>query len=173
MYKSLIFIFQFLIVTLVSAQDFNKTVIDSSRDQEILIGDCNAAGLIGKVFGGNFIAEYDNYIPDRQYLSDLTKYSGTYNIIIVLASWCSDTREQLPRFLKIIDFVAVPEDAIRMIAVDRNKSHGELFETPKLELNIERVPTFIIISNGKEVGRIIETPEVSLEADLLKILEKL
>jgi hypothetical protein len=41
------------------------------------------------------------------------------------------------------------------------------------DLNIERVPTFIIMNEGIEIGRIIETPEETLEADLLKILQNL
>ena len=37
-------------------------------------------------------------------------------------------------------------------------------------LNIEKVPTFIFYKNGIEIGRIIESPEKSIEKDFLKIL---
>jgi hypothetical protein len=36
-------------------------------------------------------------------------------------------------------------------------------------MNIERVPTFIFKRGGEEIGRIIETPDESLEADMLKL----
>jgi len=35
---------------------------------------------------------------------------------------------------------------------------------------IEKIPTFIFIMNGKEIGRIIESPNESLEKDMLKII---
>jgi hypothetical protein len=36
---------------------------------------------------------------------------------------------------------------------------------------IERVPTFIVYGDGREIGRIVETPEGSLEEHLVKILK--
>jgi hypothetical protein len=33
------------------------------------------------------------------------------------------------------------------------------------------VPTIIFYENGKELGRIVESPEKTLETDILKILE--
>lgn len=171
MYKYLIFLFQFFLITQVFGQEFNKTMIDTTKDQEILIGDCNRDGLQGDIFGGSFETEYDLYTTNIEAIAELGQYSGTYSVIIVLGSWCGDSREQVPRFLRIIDELGIPDDMIRFIAVDRTKSSGELEMQPEVELNTEKVPTFIIISNGKEIGRIIETPEESLEIDLLKILQ--
>ena len=37
-------------------------------------------------------------------------------------------------------------------------------------MEIELVPTFILDYNGEEIGRIIESPEESLEKDLLRII---
>ncbi|PLW92273.1 MAG: thioredoxin [Marinilabiliales bacterium] len=157
---------------MVSAQEINKTMIDTSRDQEILIGDCNREGLKSDVFGGQFGLEYDLYTTDIEAVADLSLYNGDYNIIIVLGSWCSDSREQVPRFLRIIDELGLSGDIIRMIAVDRTKKPGELEEEPEVELNTERVPTFIFINEGIEIGRIIETPEETLELDMLNILRE-
>lgn len=171
MYKSLFFIFQILVFTAVSAQEFNNTIIDTTRDQEILIGDCNRDGLKSDVFGGQFDFEYDLITPDITTIENLKLYNGDYNIIIVLGSWCSDSREQVPRFLRIIDELGLSDDIIRMIAVDRTKNLGELKEKPEVELNIERVPTFIFIDEGIEIGRIVETPIETLERDMLKILK--
>ena len=172
MYKYLIFLFQFFLITQVFGQEYNKTMIDSSRDQEILIGDCNREGLQGIVFGGNFGMEYDLGTTDLGTIENLKLYNGDYNIIIVLGSWCGDSREQVPRFLRIIDELGLSDDIIRMIAVDRTKSPGELDEEPEVELNTERVPTFIFINEGIEIGRIVETPIETLETDMLKILRE-
>jgi hypothetical protein len=39
------------------------------------------------------------------------------------------------------------------------------------DTKINKVPTMIIIKNGKEIGRIEEFPEDTWENDLIKILE--
>jgi uncharacterized protein (DUF1015 family) len=49
--------------------------------------------------------------------------------------------------------------------VDRTKT------VEKMELEIEKVPTFIVYRNGEEIGRIIETPIKSMEEDLYEILK--
>ena len=35
-----------------------------------------------------------------------------------------------------------------------------------------RIPTFIVEQKGKEIGRIVERPQVTLEADLVNILQE-
>ncbi len=54
-----------------------------------------------------------------------------------------------------------------MIAVDEDKeAEGDELS----DLNIEFIPTFIIYKGDAELGRIVETPEESLETDLIKYL---
>ncbi len=81
----------------------------------------------------------------------------------------ADSRREVPRFFKIIDEIQFPQERIKIFGVDRKKesSEGDI-----AALNIELVPTFIFYVNEKEIGRIIETPEVSLEGDMLKILDE-
>jgi len=46
----------------------------------------------------------------------------------------------------------------------------------KIEENtfkLKKTPTFVFLRNQKEIGRIVEMPKISLEADLLKILGSL
>jgi hypothetical protein len=71
--------------------------------------------------------------------------------------------------LKALDIIGFPQDSLILIFVDRTKN-GLAGETKGL--NIERVPTFIVYKNNLEIGRIIETPEETLEKDLSKIVER-
>ena len=61
----------------------------------------------------------------------------------------------------------IPEERINLIGVDREKQSS----VDLSQLNIEYVPTFIVFYKGKELGRIIENPRISLEADLLQLLQ--
>ena len=111
--------------------------------------------------------EYNNYDPDYGVLDSLEGKLDCINITIVFRSTCSDSREQLPRFFKILNELNYNVNSITLIGVDREKQG--LFDEAE-GFGIEFVPTIIFYKDGNEIGRIIETPEESLEKDLLKIL---
>ena len=89
------------------------------------------------------------------------------SIRIVLGTWCPDSRREVPRFMKIIDLLQFPVGKVIFVGVDNTKiAPVGGYDT----LGIERVPTFIILQNKIETGRIIENPVTSLEQDMLNIL---
>lgn len=83
------------------------------------------------------------------------------------ASWCGDSKEHLPHFVKLAQKAKIKN--VKYIALSRQKS---LPNKDIREFGIEYVPTFIVFNRNEEIGRIIETPEISLEQDLLKMLTK-
>jgi thiol-disulfide isomerase/thioredoxin len=89
------------------------------------------------------------------------------DITIVMATWCSDSQREVPRFIKIMDSVGHDPSNITIINVDRKKMAEK---TPVDKLKIERIPTFIFSKNGKELGRIVESPKESLEKDMVNII---
>jgi thiol-disulfide isomerase/thioredoxin len=149
------------------AQVLNQSLVDPVRNKEILIDYVNREGLQTGEFESYYKAEYNNYTVDDDAIRQLKESLADYEIVIVLASWCIDSKEQVPRFLKLLDLAAYPEDSLLMLAVDSDKQARDV-ETDFLD--IERVPTFIIYKQGVEQGRIVETPVKSLELDLLRIL---
>lgn len=146
----------------------NSRTLDTKSDKEILIGICDREGLTAKPFSKWFKKEYRRYHPKRKIINRIKKDSiNKFDIVIVMATWCGDSQREVPRFYKILDKVNYDESKLIVMCVDRNK------EAPKArisKLNIERVPTIIIYLRGKEIGRIIETPEKNLEEDLLKFI---
>ena len=64
-------------------------------------------------------------------------------------------------------FETVDKVAVKYIGVNRrNDEKSSLFKTKKLE----RIPTVVLLYQGKEVGRIVENPKETLEKDLVSIL---
>ena len=59
------------------------------------------------------------------------------------------------------------ELAEHSVFVNRSKSTPDNLQEG---FNIERVPTFIFYKEGKEIGRFVEFPQESVEADMLKIV---
>lgn len=146
----------------------NRIITDTIAGEDILYGKCSPDFLINsELTGESFLNEYDPYQPDPEILALLQEKIGVVEITIVMGSWCSDSREQVPRFFKLMDDVAYETGEINIICVDGDKK-TDFVDTESMK--IERVPTFIFSIDGIETGRIIETPLESLEADLLKIL---
>ena len=148
------------------AQQDSLSVIED-ENPEILIGEFARNDMQKGDFGGHFFNEYRKYIPENDVLDYLKNKIYNYNITIVLATWCHDSQEQVPRFFKILDNLDYNTNHIRIICADKSKSAGEIDISG---LYIERVPTFIFYENDIEKGRIIETPDSTLEKDIYNIL---
>ena len=165
-----IVIFLFLTIPdLTLAQQYNKTSIDSKTQNTILIGLCNRDGLKTGDFGAHYFSEYGNYKTDTSVINQLKKLRQNVTITIVSGTWCGDSKEQVPRFFKILDEAGFDENDLTLICIDRDKKAGEM-NIDSLKINL--VPTFIVYYDNKEVGRIIETPKQYLEKDLYRIIPK-
>ena len=151
------------------AQNINTEITDRKSNSNILVGFCDEKGLEKGEFGVYFESQYETYTPKAKTIDKLKGKINNYDIKIVFASWCSDSKLQVPRFYKILDLAGFNKSQLETIGVDHNMN---ALVVNIASLNIERVPTFIIYKHDKEIGRIIESPSKSLEDDLLKIIEK-
>ena len=131
--------------------------VDKSKNN--LLGDIQIQNLFTEY--PLFKFRYDNYeVTNQINLSDLEDIS----VVIMFGTWCHDSKREVPRMLRILDSAGVGTEQISLIGVDINKTEPKGRE--KL-YNLRNTPTLILLKNGKEVGRIIERPIVSLEADLI------
>ena len=150
------------------SQETNKTIIDERLEREVLLGFCDRDGLKQGEFAEHFEDEYDAYKPGKKVIKKIRKAENDFIIVMILGTWCHDSKIQVPRFYRLLDETGKLDALSKVICVDGNKTGGELsIENYK----IEYVPTFIFYRNGKEIGRITESPEKSLEEDFLNIIE--
>jgi thiol-disulfide isomerase/thioredoxin len=149
------------------AQDINQMVVDERTGDLMLVGKCDRDAMLSPPFASWFNIGLQNYTPDERTINELKKHRKDLIIYVVMGTWCKDTHRQLPHFFKILDEMRYNERNLEMIAVDRNKTAGNLDIS---HLAITRVPTFIFIKNDLEIGRIVESPTISLEKDMLLIL---
>lgn len=161
-----ILLFSLLIPGLSISQDIYKEPV---KDSTILIGKINRSTLQQGDFGQHFIHEYENYQPCTNTLQQLKNNIYENSIVIVLATWCHDSQEQVGRFYKILDLLDYNTNVISIICLDKDKLAGELDIS---EYDITLVPTFILYNNLEETGRIIESPATSLENDILDIVKQ-
>ncbi len=146
----------------------NHMIIDEKTKTNMLVGYCDKNGLEKDAYGVYFLNEYDSYEPNDRYINKLNDKLDNVEMTIVLGTWCSDSKREVPRYYKILNEVGYDDKRIRLIAVDRNK---EATGIDIMEIDIQKVPTFIIYKDKIEIGRIIETPNKSLESDLWKIVK--
>ncbi len=163
-----VLIIAIILPCLISGQEINKEFTDEKSGKQILVGACDIPGLKqNESIAENFKSYYGDYKPDEVILSELSSGLEGISITLVLGTWCHDSHEQVPRFIKILQLVDFDKNNLRIIAVDREKKAGDINIR---KLKIKRVPTFIFYRGNKKLGRIIETLDESLEADMLKIL---
>ena len=111
----------------------------------------------------------EDYEPDTVAVAAIRERSPGVEVFIVVATWCPDTRRDLPRFFKIADRAGWSTASMTFLAVDRSKPDpgGET-----VRRNVTRAPTFIFLRRGQEVGRVVERPTTTLEQDIAEILQR-
>jgi len=167
--KNIIFVLLLVFSSHLFAQELNKVIIDPKLEKEVLIGKCDREGLKSEVFAEYFNEGYNNYVPDANTIKQMKKRKKKkgISIVIVMGSWCGDSEEQVPKFYKILDEIGFKESKVELISVDGAKRAGD---EDISGLNIQRVPTFFFYKDGREIGKIVETPTSSLEKDMLLIV---
>ena len=170
----IIAVFVFLIPTSqISAQPdslYYQKVKDASGN-DMLLGNCSRQALLEAPFAQWFQPNYDNYVVDSATCRFVEPLLKNKRITIFLGTWCGDSRREVPRILKMLDCCNFPMTQLKLIMVN---NQGEAYKkSPQHEeegRNIVRVPTIIVEDAGRETGRIVEYPVISLEKDLLSIL---
>lgn len=123
--------------------------------------------------------EYFDYSPDATLIPELQQHMKGISFRIVLGTWCSDSQREVPRLWKILDEIGLPESDVTAYAVGSSRFTVEMPIPPEVldwstelkeHYGIELVATIIVERFGREIGRIVETPEESLEKDLVRIL---
>lgn len=81
------------------------------------------------------------------------KHANDFQLVVFAGTWCEDTQNLLPVFYRLIDKSGFPDSSITLIGVDRPKTtlynlHNAFHAT--------KTPTFIVMKDGKEIGRVEE-----------------
>jgi thiol-disulfide isomerase/thioredoxin len=127
------------------------------------LGDISHAELLERheVFRRNY-TEYVTPKPVEGLPADLA-------VQILFGTWCHDSEREVPRMLKLLEASGVKQENISLIALDIRKEEPE---GRAKALDVRFTPTFIFLTGGTEMGRIVERPNVNLEHDIKAMLGK-
>lgn len=112
-------------------------------------------------------AEAASYEPDPAAIDGLKRIDRPITIVVFHGTWCKDCQREMPRFRKILDLAANPN--FRLVEYEVNPQKKDALGKFE-QYGIQRVPTFIFLEGEKELGRIIEKPQQTLEGDFLAIV---
>ncbi len=108
------------------------------------------------------------YQPAPAAIAALAKETRPVTMTVVLGTWCGDSKEFVPRVLKSVRAASNPNLAVRLVALDNDFLHPQDVIGGRRIIN---VPTVVLESEGRELGRITETPAgATMEEDLAAIL---
>lgn len=149
-----------------------NTETKTATGQPMLLGHCSVAELYREPYSKWYNTSFSNYKTDSNTIAQLGSALKGKTIEVFLGTWCGDSQREVPRLVKILQQARFDTANLKLIFVDNTP--GKYKQSPQHEeqgLFIFRVPT-IVIYGKSEMGRIVESPVVSLEKDLLTILQK-
>ena len=119
-------------------------------------------------------ASWYNKRYDEFKLDDTTySWSSELNDVevdIYMGTWCGDSKKWVPSFLKAWDQLGLDRKKLSYTALyDTDERYKQGPNGEEKGLQIHRVPTFIFKRDGKEIARIVETPQNDLLTDIGQI----
>ena len=107
------------------------------------------------------------YQPAPEAVDKLRGLAREVVIEVYFGSWCSDSMAHVSAFFKVLDLADTPLLRAGYFGVPEAKDERAPYTGGR---KIDKLPTFVVMVDGREVGRIIETPKKSVEEDLVRIL---
>lgn len=144
-----------------------------SKGNPMLLGISTKEKLEAAPYGEWFNKNYSDYRLDSGIAEKIKPNLSGKNFVIFMGTWCGDSRREVPRMFKLLDYCGIQSSKIQLVMV--NVYDSVYKQSPTHEergFNIHRVPDLLVFDGKKEIGRIVESPVISLEQDLFDIIEK-
>lgn len=102
---------------------------------------------------GWYAQNLKSFSPNADVVKQYASNKDGISLVVFGGTWCGDTQALLPKFFATTDAAGINDNQVTLIGVDRSKK--SLFNLTEA-FGITNVPTFIVMKNGKEVGRVVE-----------------
>lgn len=109
----------------------------------------------------------DWYEPAAPALKKINE-AGELEFVTFHGPWCKDCQYSIPVFNRIMTYVTNDKIKVTVATVDKEtrKDNAGLCE----KYDIKKVPSWVILRGGKEIGRIIENFTTSFDEDVAAML---
>ena len=115
-----------------------------------------------------FLENYNAHPLNKALVSQIDSLFYDIEVTIYMGTWCEDSQREVPGFFKIIDALKANDQVQLIVGLNEDKvSHNGSSE----HAGVTNVPTIVFSKDGEEINRIVEFPIISLEQDILDILQ--
>ncbi len=147
---------------------FNLVAQNSHKKDTILLGVTNRQAIASNCPW--FKTNYQKYYLNDTAVQSLKAFAEFLSFTLVIGTWCSDSKEHIPAFYKLMDSLLIGEDKIVVYAVNRKKERVITKEIKAIKFKY--LPTIVVYYKKKEIGRIVEDTKISMENDILEMFKK-
>ena len=163
--KLYFFFFVILLTSLsITAQRKSNGTIDTDG---YWVGYANKKTFNQENYRDWFYDYYDRYKTEKNVINQLKKVAKDVQITGYMATWCWESKRDVPRLYKVLEEIGYNFDQLELISVDRSRIATVGSEKGK---RITSVPEFIFTRDGKELGRLTKYPMGNIEKYILKTI---
>jgi hypothetical protein len=146
-------------------------VVPDAEAGKLLKGILQTTDIIGDTSFAWYAPNAQYFRPKPAVVEVLKAKAGKYQLVLFAGTWCEDSHQLLPVYFKTFQAAGVPDSALTVIGVDRQKT--TIANLHKV-FNVPKTPTLIVLKEGRELGRIEEFGKTSLvDNELAEILKQL
>lgn len=165
----MLFSFSALLLTLAALAQGAEVSHDASGNK-VLKGFVSRQELASDTAFKWFAENAKGFAPNAEAVQAFARQKDSVNIIAFGGTWCDDTKYLLPKFFALTDAAGIPQERITLLGVDRDK---KTIQHLSEAFGIVNVPTFIIMKNGREIGRVVEYGKTGqVDKELGEILKR-
>lgn len=114
-----------------------------------------------------FNANYHAYEPSAESVSSFkSSLPESLEVRILFGTWCHDSEREVPRLLKLLNLAEIPGESVELYGLDLKKKDPRGMADA---MGVRYTPTFIFYVGDRELGRILERPEVSFIWDISRL----
>jgi hypothetical protein len=143
-----------------------RTPAENEKKAEVKYGKVTLAQVLAA--SPEWRDKANEYLPQPDAIEFLAQVVSPVKIEIYYGHWCSDSVNNVPKFLKIMELAANPAFETEFWSVEKMKKGEKRGLVNNRQL--KAIPTFVVFLEGKEAGEIVENPTTTLEEDLETII---
>lgn len=111
----------------------------------------------------SFQASHARFQPTAADIQTIVEIPDGVTIEVHFGTWCHDSQRELGRFIKLLQ--ASGASSLRVsyhgLSIQKRDHTGRA-----AQLNVRYTPTFVVFRDGREIGRIVESPTSTLAGDI-------
>lgn len=160
MYIRLLMMFIFL-----SELGFAQTSVNT--EQNVIVGISDVRLLERGLSYRWYKDGYFNYKTNTSAVNAIREMPKDIQFMVFAGTWCEKSQQLLPQFYKVLDLAGISRQRVTLCFLDRDKRSPQGIEN---NYSIHNTPVFILLQKGLEIGRITESVNQSIEADIADLI---